>query len=402
MNKNKRSASKKAHMDLLSNAIADAKLVKEVSVENAKISLKEAFQPKLQRVLSHQLEADEPTEDPIEDGDDTEAPTDMGAEDGGMDMSMGDSDADDFGGEGDEDGDDIQEGDDDEIPTDDGGDDSEAPIDDQPVADAGATDFGGGEEDEEPASDDLDLESIIRELENSLDGGDEEEGEEIQEDADTSNIGNGDNVQPSTASNDDSTEDPGKGTLIEEDEPTDEDSTDMSLEEILSALREGDDDEMDATAEVAPEEPVATEVPSGDGGSEEAEEEIQELTQKLAEAYAVIKYIRGQLNETNLLNAKLLYSTKLFNAYALDKKQKMHVLEAFDRVTTDREAKLVFTTLVETLRSTKAQTVKSTLKETYARTSSKTVKSTKPTNKNILDEGFVLKNRWQEMAGIKK
>ena len=80
----------------------------------------------------------------------------------------------------------------------------------------------------------------------------------------------------------------------------------------------------------------------------------------------------------------------------------MHVLGAFDRVTTEREAQLVFTTLVETLRSTKAQTVKSTLKETYARTSSKTVKSTKPTNKNILDEGFVLKNRWQEMAGIKK
>ena len=41
--------------DLLKEAIADAKAVKETALANAKMALEEAFTPKLQSMLSHKL-----------------------------------------------------------------------------------------------------------------------------------------------------------------------------------------------------------------------------------------------------------------------------------------------------------------------------------------------------------
>ena len=51
--------------DLLSEAIADAKAVKETALANAKLALEEAFTPKLQSMISAKLaeEADEENDD---------------------------------------------------------------------------------------------------------------------------------------------------------------------------------------------------------------------------------------------------------------------------------------------------------------------------------------------------
>ena len=52
--------------DLLKEAIADAKAVKETALANAKMALEEAFTPKLQSMLSHKL-AEELDEEEIEE-----------------------------------------------------------------------------------------------------------------------------------------------------------------------------------------------------------------------------------------------------------------------------------------------------------------------------------------------
>ena len=64
--------------DLLKEAIADAKAVRETALANAKIALEEAFTPRLKNMLSRKIEAelsdDEPeAEDlPEEEGEDAE------------------------------------------------------------------------------------------------------------------------------------------------------------------------------------------------------------------------------------------------------------------------------------------------------------------------------------------
>jgi len=76
----------------------------------------------------------------------------------------------------------------------------------------------------------------------------------------------------------------------------------------------------------------------------------------LMEAVSVIKTLRRELNEQNLLNAKLLYVNKIFKAKNLTESQKVKVIASFDRATTPKEAKIVFESLSSTLRATPART----------------------------------------------
>ena len=62
--------------------------------------------------------------------------------------------------------------------------------------------------------------------------------------------------------------------------------------------------------------------------------------------------MRGKLNEVNLLNAKLLYTNKLFKKFELSEDQKLKVVESFDLTKNVREAKLVYATLGESFRTT--------------------------------------------------
>ena len=59
--------------DLLKDAIADAKAVRETALENAKIALEEAFTPRLQSMLSKKIQSeieDDEVEEGEHDGDD--------------------------------------------------------------------------------------------------------------------------------------------------------------------------------------------------------------------------------------------------------------------------------------------------------------------------------------------
>lgn len=289
--------------NLLKEAIADAKAVRETAMANAKIALEEAFTPRLQSMLSARL-AEEADEEVTDEEEEMEMPAE--------------------GYENDEDG---------------------------------TPDPGPAIEEEEMEEEGLDLESIIRELEEELE---------------SSNIGG-----------DDSTAD-----LYEEDEADmemsvepaeEEEEEEINIEEIVRALREEDDKE--------------------DMKEEDDKEDMQEeeeTKKELEEAYRVIKFMRSKLNEVNLLNAKLLFSNKLFRNYPLNENQKMKVIENFDRANSIREVKLVYSTLCESLKTVNKQ--KTNIKESYA---SKPVgKSTAP-KKEILSEGSELAVRWKKLANLK-
>jgi hypothetical protein len=59
----------------------------------------------------------------------------------------------------------------------------------------------------------------------------------------------------------------------------------------------------------------------------ESKEKVEEMTEELTEAYDTIESLRDTINEVNLLNAKLLYTNKLFRNFELSENQKMKVIE---------------------------------------------------------------------------
>jgi hypothetical protein len=130
-------------------------------------------------------------------------------------------------------------------------------------------------------------------------------------------------------------------------------------------------------------------------GVEDYKKKLKEVEAKLEEAYAAIETVKSDLNEVNLLNAKLLYTNKIFRAKNLTESQKVKVLAAFDKAATTKEAKLVFETLSEGLNEKK-----SSVNESMIGGASK-VAGIAPTKKPILEVNNQFA-RWQTLAGITK
>ena len=78
---------------------------------------------------------------------------------------------------------------------------------------------------------------------------------------------------------------------------------------------------------------------------DEAKHEKEDMKEDLEEAYSTIETLKGELNEINLLNSKLLYTNKIFKAKNLTEAQKVKVLGAFDKASSVKEAKLIYETL---------------------------------------------------------
>ncbi|OUW63303.1 MAG: hypothetical protein CBD58_00435 [bacterium TMED198] len=346
--------------DLLKEAIADAKAVRETALENAKMALEEAFTPRLQNMLSKKIQSeidkdDEDMEERDMMDDEDENPMDDDMEERSM-MKADDEDPSD------------EDSKDEGIIEIDGV--KYAPVVSEEEDDEEDEMEEGEDKDDEDMEEDLDLESVIKELESELDEAEEveeadevEEGkEEVEEQSKSSGIGAGDNkvAQPSAGDE----EDPGKGKL-KEGEEVDED---VDLDEVLKALSEEEDEE-------------------------EEKNEIAELKSNLKEHRSVIETLRGKLNEVNLLNAKLLFTNKLFRKYGLNNEQKMKVVEQFDRASNLREVKLVYSTLGESFGAARNE-----INESKG-AASKPVASTK-SEKEVITESSDLRDRFKKLANL--
>ena len=124
---------------------------------------------------------------------------------------------------------------------------------------------------------------------------------------------------------------------------------------------------------------------------------MEEISAELDEAYNTIHSLKDTINEVNLLNAKLLYTNKLFRNFELSENQKMTVIENFDRAGNTREVKLVFSTLAESFQLPVKK--KKIVKESFASKASGTTAPSEPT-KQIINEGNQLANRWKKLAGL--
>ena len=373
-----------ANSKLLKDAIADAKAVRETAIANAKIALEEAFTPRLQSILSKKLQAEM-------EGDEDDNTADVTEEYGADDTS--DADSTKFG--------DVENKDPQGISTDAhtelGDTDKETATpgkedENNTIAESDEDENGDGvnddptgaiaeEEKAEPMDeDDFDLEEIIRELEQELDGKNDPMTEEGEEEKPEFNF---ESEKPEYVEEEEKPEAFAEGD--EKAEPVSEEDEEIDLDEILREMGYGDDEKMEEGEEEKME--------------EGADEEKAELQADLEEAYKVIKSLKSTINEVNLLNAKLLYTNKLFRSYDLTNEQKHKVVETLDRTQNVREVKLVFSTLAESMKiggTAKKVKQQTKMNESFA---SKKVASTAP--KTIIAESNSMAERFKKLANIK-
>jgi hypothetical protein len=118
---------------------------------------------------------------------------------------------------------------------------------------------------------------------------------------------------------------------------------------------------------------------------------------RLAEKRAV-NSLRGKLAETNLINAKLLYTNKLLQNESLSARQKAQVIQQLDSATTLREAKLVYESMARTLAGT-SRSLKESSDRNVRGSSSGALRTSSSTQ--VLSEGYE-SERWARLAGINK
>jgi len=305
--------------DLLKESIADAKAVRETAIANAKTFLEENFAKSMKEMFAEKLKEEMTDEPAAEDQVDENLSTSKIGGEKGNEASK------------------------------------QHPVKPSTSANksttpAGKQEFDAKLEEEAAAGDEEvtseELDEILAEL----------EGEVVSEEKETE-------------------EDDGKEKVDE----TVSEGEEVNLDELLAELEmeEQNVDPMAAApapvpaAPVAPVDPMAAapapvapapgQVPSPSEGEvtyeEMAEalvainEENEQLKSQLSEHIKTVTYLKSVLSETNLLNAKLLYTNKLFKGKALTEDQKLKIINTFDLTKNIREVKLAYTVLAESLNS---------------------------------------------------
>jgi len=362
--------------DLLKEAIADAKAVRETALANAKMALEEAFTPHLKSMLSAKLAEDDIDEDgDVVEGEHEDEEDEEEVEEGGYNSPRREDDDDEEDPDEGihdsprrEDDDDEEEVDESEIIEVDGV--KYAPIVSEDEVEEGMHDGeksprrdDDDDEEDMDEGEELDLEAVIKELEEELDEagdpGDEEESvneEEITE-------------------GDDEEEKVDEEVVNEDEEDLEEQSTSSGIGKGTGVKQASASDEEDP----------------GKGKTHESVEAIQSELNEYKEA---VVFLKDKLHEVNILNAKLLYTNKLFKEYALSNDQKLKIVETFDRAQTTREIKLVYTTLAESFTGEKNEK-----KEVVKEFASKKSGGTAPSKKIISEENQVA-DRFRKLAGI--
>jgi len=353
--------------DLLKEAIADAKTVRETAIANAKMALEEAFTPHLKSMLSAKLAEDE-YEDEEDEQNGEENPF-AGEEMYGADEEEMEVPAEEVP----------------EVPA------EEVPEEEPEMEEEGVIEINGvkyapvvaEEEGENPfAKDDeeekeLDLEAVIKELEDEISEQDDAYDEKAPSSID--GLAEEDDAYPDKApSKSDVTGDKVDG-LAEGDE---EDEDDEKVDEQSDSSNIGNGDNVVNKADAGDEE---------DPGKGQVQESFDAMKAELKEHKEAVAFLREKLHEVNILNAKLLFTNRLFKEFVLSNDQKMKIVETFDRAQTTREIKLVYSTLAE---SFKGGSVKKNRVQESA-----SVGTTKPTKKIITEESEVA-SRFKKLAGI--
>lgn len=337
--------------DILKNAVARAKVLRNVAIENAKTMLIESLDDKVEGILSNKLKSEMEDEDPdnlesTDDEDETYTEEDENQPKDDTNVT------DDFKAEGTEEVD-VTSDDDEDI--------------------------------------DTELENIIRELDAEDDKLEDDETE----------------LSETEVPVEDETEvDPKVTPELEEVDgiknPDDDEEIDLDL---TDEGIEGDNAEGDVIPDAEDPKDKKTEPKL-----ESLKSQNQKLKVEVLKRDKVINKLVEQIEELNLFNYKLAHTTKLFKKYNLSNASKMKVIETFDRAKTIREVKLIYATLAESYRGGSApkvavpKTVKSikNINEVKVGASKSILSDSLFNATTILTEGTDFTNRLATLANLNK
>jgi hypothetical protein len=353
--------------DLLKEAIADAKAVKETAIANAKAALEEAFTPHLKSMLAAKLE--EMDKDDVDEGYDKYEEDDVKMEE-------------------------VNET--------------------EEVTEV------------EEIEEEINLDELLAELEEGEDKDEVKESEEIEESEEVTE-------QEEDEAEEEGEDEEAEGEMEEEEvdlEDMTEDDLKSFIEDVIKDMVEAGELEAGEEMEMDDEESemdMDIEVEDEAEPMMEEKEELEEMDEvswneknnptrgaskkeldpkkvgKSTSAYAVnleevmaeVNELKQELQEVNLLNAKLLYTNKIFKSKNLSEDKKVKVLKAFDKAETVKEAKVIFETLNEGMVS-KKPTVVNEIKGSASKATGIAPKAKQPIVENA---AFA---RMQKLAGIIK
>jgi|TARA_R110002073_G_scaffold7911_3_gene44289 hypothetical protein len=386
--------------DLLTEAIADAKAVKETAIANAKLALEEAFTPHLKSMLSAKLE--EMDKEDVDEGYDKYEEDDVKEE---MDSK------DDVKEEKEE----VEEINLDELLAEleleenartdaeeegykDGMKDEKEDLKEDERTDAEEEGYLDGEEDEKEDMEDLDDEDV------DLEDMSEDDLKSFIEDVIKDMVEAGELEAGDEMEMDDEESDMDVEVEVEDEEEEIMEMDAVSWNDKNNPTRGASKKELDpkkvgkSTAAYSINEKVKGEkgVGNEDGDKDDSKTEKETEKMRFKEALSEIDALKVELNEVNLLNAKLLYTNKIFKAKNLSEGKKVKVLKAFDKATTVKEAKVIFETLNEGLSSKMTKTSINEVKGSASK-----AMGMAPTAKQPIVENAAFA-RMQKLAGIIK
>ena len=347
--------------NILKEAIADAKAVREVALANAKAALEEAFTPKLQSMLSAKLsetlnEEEEELEETVEEIEETVETVDEGEN---LDEEI-----------------DLEE-----IL-------NELELEEsEEVKGKKVEEAKDDDEDTVDEAKDEDLEEIMKphyeadDVQKTSMATDLYENEDFNLDALLEEINNLDENEDE----------------VNEDEKVDE----AKEEEVSEEMKQQYNALVKENAELVS---YLKELTRKEITEEATKVDVEELKSELIETKKAFKTVKSELNEVNLLNSKLLYVNRIFKANTLDEGQKLRVVETLDKAETAKEAKLIYETIKDTFNVAKSKkasfkTKTKSLKEGIGMASKAAGLSTG--KKAILSESNDMMTRFQKLANIK-
>lgn len=186
---------------------------------------------------------------------------------------------------------------------------------------------------------------------------------------------------------------------VNEEEKSETEDEEFNIEEMSESDLEGfiketvqemvDNGELDGETENVESEEEVSEVKV----DKVKENKLKTLENKVKLYEKQIQDLTSTLNETNLLNSKLIYLNKLSKGKNLTESQVLEIINHFDKADTVKEAKIIYETLVKKMVKTKKKPINESLKISSA---SKAIKSVK---KEIIDVDPAFA-RMQKLAGL--
>ena len=406
--------------DLLKEAIADAKAVKETAIANAKAALEEAFTPHLKSMLAAKLE--EMDKDDVDEGYDKYEEDDV-KEEVSTELDEAKKEDKEEVKEAEEVTEaeeieeeinldellaELEEGEDkDEVKESEEIEESEEVTEEEEVVaeEEGEDEETEGEmEEEEVDLEDMtedDLKSFIEDvIKDMIEAGELEAGEEMEIDDEESEMDMDIEVED------------------EEEEIMEDDAVSKKLKDGASldsaprkvgqsTVQEGE--EIEESEEVTEGDPDAAArglenivnfvLKNAEKGADWIKKNVKMGSMQQAmtsEGLEEIEELKQELQEVNLLNAKLLYTNKIFKSKNLSEDKKVKVLKAFDKATTVKEAKVIFETLNEGMTSKKSTSSINEVKGSASKATGIAPKAKQPIVENA---AFA---RMQKLAGIIK